>query len=114
MDVRVSRDAEYGLFCNPIHRKDLLHMVEDDVLDSDVPHASSRNLYDIRQGCRDGDDAEESFFLLFQDSTDMQDFALQMREGVMGIYNLRGKDWGNLLLIVLLDKAKLLNAKLCC
>ena len=44
----------------------------------------------------------------------MQDFALQMREWVMGIHNLRGKDWGNLLLIVLLDKAKLLNAKLCC
>ena len=114
MDVRVSRDAEYGLFCNPIHRKDLLHMVEDDVLDSDIPHTCSRNLYDIRQGCRDGDDAEESFFLLFQDSPDMQDFALQMREWVMGIHNLRGKDWGNLLLIVLLDKAKLLNAKLCC
>ena len=44
----------------------------------------------------------------------MQDFALQMREGMMGIYNLRGKDWGNLLFIVLLDKAELLNAKLCC
>ena len=44
----------------------------------------------------------------------MQDFTLQMREWVMGIHNLRGKDWGNLLLIVLLDKAELLNAKLCC
>ena len=114
MDVRVSCDAEDGFLRNPVHRKDLLHMVKDDVLDSDVPHTCSRNLYDIRQGCRDGDDAEESFFLLFQDGPDMQDFTLQMREWVMGIHNLRGKDWGNLLLIVLLDKAKLLNAKLCC
>ena len=43
----------------------------------------------------------------------MQDFALQMREGMMGINNLRRKNGGSLLLVILPDKPVLLDTEFC-
>ena len=103
IDVRVAGDAEHGFFQHVVHLEHMVRVFEQDILDRNVLPGLAGQEHQRGQRGGYGQQAEALVFLMGQQSGDVQHLALQMRERVVRIHDLRRQHGRHHIFEIVLD-----------
>ena len=103
VDIRVAGDAEYGLFQHVVHLKYTAGVFEQNILDRDIARFLPGQEHQRGQGGGDGQQAEPLVLFVAEQRGNVQHLALQMREGMVRVHDLRREHGRNHVFKILLD-----------
>ena len=112
VDVRIAGDAEHGFFQHVVHLEHIARVFEQDVLDRHIARLVARQEHQRGQRSGHGQQAEALALFMAEQSGDVQHLALEMREGMVRVHNLRGEHGRDHIFEILFDELVLRGFKL--